>query len=153
MVSGGGHSENNPHDYKKGPKRGDKKREEKRGRKRIDQVDRKKANSPISLITTVDFEEFIEDEAKVIYALDKGSNYGNRSRDLEQMALNRKIRKNSIPSFIETFKRKMEARDWGTVHVGHDGKIYISLNQEKKEIISKYVEFMRQSSASDIVKP
>jgi len=140
MVPGGGHRKNNPRIGIKSPARGDRKREEKAGRKRISREYREKGPSVVSLTESQINHEFSIEERKILYALDKGSNYGKeRSRDLEQLFKNRNLNPKTIPELISIFKDKIHRREWGSIYIGEDSKTYIYLNVHKINIIKNYI--------------
>jgi len=92
------------------------------------------------LTKTSKTDDFNIDEIKILYALDKGSNYGeNRSRDLQRLVMNRKISKKKMPEFIKIFKEKLHERDWSCVYRGSDGNEYVYLKAENIGIVKNFL--------------
>lgn len=144
MNPGGGHEKNNLRLGKKSKFRGDKQREKKAGRKRLDREYRRKGSRETPLETEkLVFEDFNALEFNIIYNLNKKKAYGKNSADLIKIIRARKVPQRDIMTVLSEFVEKLSARDWGGIHAGEDGKIYVSLNIEKKIIIEEYIEFNR----------
>lgn len=144
MNPGGGHEKNNPRLGKKSKLRGDKQREKKAGRKRLDKEYRRKGTRETPLETEKPvFRDFNDLEYNIIYNLDRKKAYGKNSADLIKIIRARKISQRDIMTFLSEFVEKLTARDWGGIYTGEDGKIYVSLNIEKKIFIEQYIESNR----------
>lgn len=144
MNPGGGHERNNPRLGKKSKFRGDKQREKKAGRKRLDREYRRKGSRETPLETEKSvFKEFNDLEYNIIYNLDKKKAYGRNSVDLVKIIRARKVPPRDIMTALSEFVEKLSERNWGRVYSGVDGKIYVSLNIEKKIFIEQYIELKR----------
>lgn len=144
MDPGGGHEKNNPRLGKKSNFRGDKQREKKAGRKRVGKEYRRKGAREVPLEKKdVKFHEFNDMEYNILYNLNKKKAYGNNSADLIKTIRARQVPPRKIDEVLLQFSKKITSRDWGKVYPGDDGKTYISLNIEKKNIIESYIELNR----------
>jgi len=144
MNPGGGHQKNNPRLGRKSRMRGDKQREKKAGRKRLSKEYRRKGARETPLekeeIVIGDFDDV---EYKILYALNKKKAYGNDSADVIKIIRARQVPPRKIDEVLSSFERKLLIREWGRIYKGEDGKTYVSLNIDKKEIIEQYIEVNR----------
>jgi hypothetical protein len=127
---GGGHRRANPRRGEKGPLRGDRRREEVAGRKRIAREYREKGPSHVPLERPVILLELSPTEYRMLYAAERRKAYGfERSMDLELQLEIQRVPKAEREGFVDAFRGKLQARGWGDVYTGPDGKRYFYMEE------------------------